>query len=156
MVDCVKVFLFVFLLPFPLAPSVFLFFFLAALLMEHQPCLYCLVLIFAFLRSSCTLYGSGPDYMGHGSTRCWVDLDFLFDARPHGLIFRDRADPVSTGAFSVSYNSAAIQEVEKGPKMPETVMVSMQARAEATEVLGKDTSPFAGDGQGATVVAPVS
>ncbi|KAJ3219622.1 hypothetical protein HDU67_000110 [Dinochytrium kinnereticum] len=67
-------------------------------------------LLSTFLRSSCSLYGSGPDHMGHASTRCWVDFDFLFEARPYGLIFRDKMDPVATGVFTVSYNSVAIAQ----------------------------------------------
>ncbi|KAI9347784.1 hypothetical protein DFJ73DRAFT_452089 [Zopfochytrium polystomum] len=110
MVDCVKIFLVLFLLPFPQAPSLFLLMLLISMVLDHQPCLYCSVLIMAFLRSSCSFYGSSDDHMGTQSARCWLDfysVDFLFETRPTNQIYRDPNDIVAKGLVGVSHVNSA-------------------------------------------------
>ncbi|KAI8824789.1 uncharacterized protein EV422DRAFT_564118 [Fimicolochytrium jonesii] len=78
---CMQYFIILFLVPFPRAPNFFLLAYLFCLFISHKPCLYCSLVIFALLASSCNYYTpvSGEEDRG----RCWVELDpqFLFTGR---------------------------------------------------------------------------
>ncbi|KAJ3346713.1 hypothetical protein HDU83_002763 [Entophlyctis luteolus] len=100
MVNCLKVFLVVLLAPIPLAPPIFLLSFLALMVVDHEPCPYCSLLIILLLQSTCSFYGSGDDHRGFGSTTCWIEPRTLFEFRSalHGVIWRDnKTDSVTLG-----------------------------------------------------------
>ncbi|KAJ3129449.1 hypothetical protein HK100_008596 [Physocladia obscura] len=100
MVNCLKVFLLVLLSPIPTAPTLFLLSFFMLMVLEHQPCPYCSLLIMMLFQSTCSFYGSGDDHTGCGPTTCWMNPRSLLDFRSqlNGVIYRDNVtDFVSLG-----------------------------------------------------------
>ncbi|KAL2917833.1 hypothetical protein HK105_202706 [Polyrhizophydium stewartii] len=67
---CLALFVHLFLVPYPQAPTALLVGLLALFVIEHKPCIYCSALILALLCSSCSLYGDSAT-----GSRCWLDLD---------------------------------------------------------------------------------
>ncbi|KAI9089418.1 hypothetical protein DFS34DRAFT_654638 [Phlyctochytrium arcticum] len=77
-------FLLLFLVPFPRTSTFFVLSLLLCMFVTHKPCLYCSLVIFGLLASSCNYYtpmmgSSGVD----SDRRCWVDLDsrYMFIGR---------------------------------------------------------------------------
>ncbi|KAI9008119.1 hypothetical protein BC832DRAFT_553155 [Gaertneriomyces semiglobifer] len=69
---CMQYFFFLFLIPFPRESPVFLISFLLSMFITHKPCLYCSLVIFGLLASSCHYYAPTDD---DDEKRCWVDLN---------------------------------------------------------------------------------
>ncbi|ORY53700.1 hypothetical protein BCR33DRAFT_711054 [Rhizoclosmatium globosum] len=98
MVDCLKVFLVLLLAPLPTAPTIFLLALLMSMVLEHQPCPYCSLLIMLVLRTTHTFYGSGDDHKGFGATTSWLDTRFILQPKLQNMIWRDnQTDAVSRG-----------------------------------------------------------